>query len=307
VERISALLEALGALAAGAAVAAIALWGLQGYQRFMRLSVAAPDGEPLPGEAAGTAAAARVLRWVRRTLLALLAALNERLLPARHLDRLRGPLRRAGHPAELTPAEVAGLMEIAAGFFLLVGAVLWAGLGFSPGAVPLAAIFGASYPLLWLRDKVKARQHAIARALPYNLDLLTLSVEAGLDFAAALAKVVEKGRRGPLAEELSIALRELQLGKTREEALRNLAGRLELAPISSFVAALVQADRMGTPLGKVLRILSTQMRVERTQRAEKLANEAPVKMLAPLIGCIFPTIFLMLFGPIAYQMFFGGQ
>jgi tight adherence protein C len=198
-------------------------------------------------------------------------------------------------------------MEIAAGFFLLVGAVLWAGLGFSPGAVPLAAIFGASYPLLWLRDKVKARQHAIARALPYNLDLLTLSVEAGLDFAAALAKVVEKGRRGPLAEELSIALRELQLGKTREEALRNLAGRLELAPISSFVAALVQADRMGTPLGKVLRILSTQMRVERTQRAEKLANEAPVKMLAPLIGCIFPTIFLMLFGPIAYQMFFGGQ
>jgi tight adherence protein C len=306
VERISRLLEVVGALAAGGAVTAIALWGLQGCQYFLRLSGAAPGGEAL-AEAAGTAAAARMLRWMRRTLLSLLATLNERLLPARHLDRLRGPLRRAGHPGELSPAEVAGLMEIAAGFFLLVGAVLWAGLGFSPGAVPLAAILGATYPLLWLRDKVKARQHAIARALPYNLDLLTLSVEAGLDFAAALAKVVEKGRRGPLAEELSIALRELQLGKTREEALRNLAGRLELAPISSFVAALVQADRMGTPLGKVLRILSTQMRVERTQRAEKLANEAPVKMLAPLIGCIFPTIFLMLFGPIVYQMFFGGQ
>src|SRR5260370_2900491 len=151
----SALLEVLGALAAGAAVAAIALWGLQGYQRCMPRPVAAPGGGPRPGEAAGTAAAARALRWMRRPLLALLAALNERLLPARHLDRLRGPLRRAGHPAELTPAEVAGLMEIAAGFFLLVGAVLWAGLGFSPGAVPLAAIFGASYPLLWCRDQVK--------------------------------------------------------------------------------------------------------------------------------------------------------
>jgi tight adherence protein C len=307
VDRISAFLEGLGALSAGAAVGALALWGLQSYQRFMRLSAAAPGGEALPEEAAGSAAAARMLRFLRRTLLAFLAAVNERLLPARHLDLLRGPLRRAGHPAELTPAEIAGLMEIAAAFFLLVGMVLWTGLGFSPGAVPLAALFGASYPLLWLRDKVKARQHAITRALPYDLDLLTLSVEAGLDFAGALSKVVEKGRKGPLADELSVTLRELQLGKTREEALRNLAGRLELAPIVSFVAALVQADKMGTPLGKVLRILSTQMRVERTQRAEKLANEAPVKMLAPLIGCIFPTIFLMLFGPIAYQMFFGGQ
>ena len=151
------------------------------------------------------------------------------------------------------------------------------------------------------------RHHAMVRALPYNLDLLTLSVEAGLDFAAALGKVVDKGRKGPLCDELSITLKELRLGKTRDEALRNLAARVELQSLTGFVQALVQADRMGTPLGKILRILSTQMRVERTQRAEKLANEAPVKLLVPLIGCIFPTIFLMLFGPIAYQVFFGGN
>lgn len=306
-EGMPAVLALLGALAAGGAAAALAFSGLRGYRTLILLSAAGPREDLGPSGAAGGPGSNRALLRLRRTLLAFLASATERLVPVRHLDRLRGPLRRAGHPAELTPAEIAGLMELSAGAFLLAGALLYAGLGFSPAAVPLAAIFGAGQPLLWLRDKAKARRHAIARALPYNLDLLTLSVEAGLDFAAALAKVVEKGRRGPLADELAVTLRELQFGKTREEALRNLSTRLELAPIASFVSALVQADRMGTPLGKILRILSTQMRVERTQRAEKLANEAPVKMLAPLIGCIFPTLFLMLFGPIAYQMFVGGQ
>ena len=142
--------------------------------------------------------------------------------------------------------------------------------------------------------------------MPYGIDLLTLAVEAGLDFTAALAKVVEKGPKGPLAEELSLAIRELRMGKTREDALRQLARRVDLPPLTSFVQALVQADRMGTPLGRVLRVLSTQMRVERTQRAEKLAHEAPVKLVLPLVFFIFPTLFLVLFGPIGYQ-FFGGS
>jgi tight adherence protein C len=173
--------------------------------------------------------------------------------------------------------------------------------------VPVAALIGAGYPFLWLRDLGKARQHQIIRALPYDLDLLTLSVEAGLDFAAAIGKVVEKGRKGPLCDELSIMLRELKLGKTREEGLRNLAARCEITSLTTFVQALIHADRMGTPLGKVLRILSTDMRVTRTQRAEKLANEAPVKLLFPLIACIFPTIFLILFGPIIYEVLYGGS
>jgi tight adherence protein C len=158
-----------------------------------------------------------------------------------------------------------------------------------------------------VRDRAKARRAAMTRALPHHLDLLTLSVEAGLDFGAALGKVVEKGREGPLSNELSITLKELRLGRIREDALRDLAARAAMPALTSFAHALAQADRMGTPLGKVLRVLSSQMRAERTQRAEKLAAEAPVKLLLPLIGCIFPTLFLMLFGPIAYQMFAGGD
>ncbi|TMA41570.1 MAG: type II secretion system F family protein [Deltaproteobacteria bacterium] len=154
---------------------------------------------------------------------------------------------------------------------------------------------------------MRLRQRAIVRGLPYGIDLLTLAVEAGLDFTAALAKVVEKGPKGPLAEELSVAIRELRMGKIREDALRQLARRVDLPPLTSFVQALVQADRMGTPLGKVLRVLSTQMRNERTQRAEKLANEAPVKLVLPLVFFIFPTLFLVLFGPIGYHVFFGGS
>src|SRR5437868_11357910 len=130
-------------------------------------------------------------------------------------------------------------MELCALVLGALGALLVAGLQISPLVVPAAAILGAFYPILWLRDCGKARIQAIVRALPYDLDLLTLSVEAGLDFAAALGKVVEKGRKGPLCDELSITLKELKLGKTREEALRNLAGRVELTSLSTFVQALI--------------------------------------------------------------------
>jgi len=256
-------------------------------------------------EPVGTAPAA--VRAFRRAVLAPAAAASGRVLPARWRTAAAAALRRAGHPGELSSEEAVALVLLSAAAFLAVGAFAWSCLRVEPVAIPGSALAGAAVPLLWLRDRTRARGAAIARALPYDLDLLTLSVEAGLDFAAALAKVVDKGRKGPLSDELSITLKELRLGRTREEALRDLAARVELPALTSFAHALAQADRMGTPLGKVLRVLSTQMRAERTQRAEKLAGEAPVKLLLPLIGCIFPTIFLMLFGPIAYQVFLGGD
>jgi tight adherence protein C len=260
------------------------------------------------GAASALALAARrpALVLSRPRPLAALASLNERHLPAAWLEVAQAALRKAGRPRRLRAAELIALVQIGGGAALACGALVawWLSL---PASVALAfAGFGAAAPALWLHDKVKARERSIVRALPFDLDLLTLSVEAGLDFAAALAKVVEKGRKGPLADELSIALKELRLGKTREEALRNLAARAGVPVLTSFVQALIQADRMGTPLGKVLRVLSTQMRTERTHRAEKLANEAPVKLLFPLICFILPTLFLMLFGPIAHQMFFSG-
>ena len=251
--------------------------------------------------------AVAALRAFRRTVLAALAGASGRVLPARCRTAMATALRRAGRPGEMSPDELVALMLLCAVAFLAPGAYGCLSLGLGPLAIPGSALCGAAVPLFWVRDRARARRAAIARALPYHLDLLTLSVEAGLDFVAALAKVVEKGRGGPLSDELSIALKELRLGRVREDALRDLAARAGMPALTSFAHALAQADRMGTPLGKVLRVLSGQMRAERTQRAEKLAGEAPVKLLLPLIGCIFPTLFLMLFGPIVYQMFLDGD
>ena len=302
-------LQILAVIFTVGAVAALALAGyefyLKLYQRYLT-QLGESQALLLPG-AGAPAQAGGSFSALRGTVVAFLAVMNERWVSEKRLTQLENQLRRAGKPLDLKATEIVAFMELAALVFLCIGIAVSIWLDFSVFYSLIFAAFGALYPLIWLRDKVKARHHAITRALPYNLDLLTLSVEAGLDFAAALGKVVEKGRKGPLADELSITLKELKLGKTREEALRNLASRVELQQLTTFVHALIQADKMGTPLGKILRILSTQMRIERTQRAEKLANEAPVKLLLPLIGFIFPTIFIMLFGPIAYQVFFGGN
>src|SRR3954463_5246911 len=296
--------DTLGLLAGASAftlVGGVAFVAIRAYESFRQ--------EWLGNGGAGATLGPResmVLGLVRRALLVPVSPINARFVPKRFYTPISALLRRAGYPGEITALEVAGLMELCALVLGALGALLVPGLQISPLVVPAAAILGAFYPILWLRDCGKSRQHQIARALPYDLDLLTLSVEAGLDFAAAIGKVVEKGRKGPLCDELSVMLRELRLGKTREEALRNLAARVEVTSLTTFVQALIHADRMGTPLGKVLRILSTEMRVVRTQRAEKLANEAPVKLLFPLIACIFPTIFLMLFAPIIYEVLYGG-
>jgi tight adherence protein C len=234
-----------------------------------------------------------------------LGVINRRFLWPGYEARLRKQLIKAGEPKAYRPEDILALQE---GGFILG---LFAGLIFCNGLTvnflwSLAfAAGGAWYPLIWVSDQVKKRHLKIARALPYNLDLLTLSVEAGLDFTAALAKVVEKGKVGPLRDELALVLKQLKMGKTREEALKAMIARVDLPSLSTFVTALIQADRMGTSLGKVLRIQSTQMRIDRTQRAEKLANEAPVKMLFPLIACIFPTVFMVLFGPIVFAFMFG--
>ena len=205
------------------------------------------------------------------------------------------------------PEDFLALQEVAG----VVGALLVVWLALTTSVrlvwVPVAIIVvGGWLPRQWLSDQIKKRHLMITRALPYNLDLLTLSVEAGLDFTAALAKVVERGRKGPLLEELALVLRQLKLGKTRAESLKMMTERVNLSALTTFVSALVQADKMGTPLGKILRIQSAQLRVDRSQRAEKLAGEAPVKMLGPLILCIMPTVFIVLFGPVLFQFQFGG-
>lgn len=245
------------------------------------------------------------LQSLRRVLLSRLNGFNTARFSEAYRAKITRTLVIAGDPHDLTATEIIGLSELSSVLFALFGVLLALSVDLRWWLVPAFALLGWYYPHIWLNDKVKKRQHAIMRALPYNLDLLTLSVEAGLDFAQALGKVVEKGRPGPLLEEFRLVIRNIKLGKTREEALRSMAERVGMAQVSSFCSALIQADRMGTSLGKILRIQSTQMRIERTNRAEKLANEAPVKMLFPLIGCIFPTVFMVLFGPIIFQALFG--
>ncbi|MCP3098566.1 type II secretion system F family protein [Myxococcus sp. K15C18031901] len=234
-----------------------------------------------------------------------LGAFNRRFIWPSYEAKSRRNLIKAGEPQGYKPEDMMALQEVSAVVGLLMGLFMLNGLGQNLVWSVLFLLFGMYYPLLWLNDQVKKRHLQISRALPYNLDLLTLSVEAGLDFTAALAKVVEKGKAGPLREELQLVLKQLKMGKTREEGLKSMIVRVDLPALTTFVTALIQADKMGTSLGKVLRIQSTQMRIDRTQRAEKLAGEAPVKMLFPLIACIFPTVFMVLFGPIVFQFFFG--
>ena len=235
-----------------------------------------------------------------------LGIMNRKLMWPGYEDRVRRILIRGGQPQSYSPEDIMALQEIGLVVGLLAGFLLANTLDQNLAWGLAGGVLGAMYPIIWVNDHVTKRHLAISRALPFNLDLLTLSVEAGLDFTAALDTVVRKGKAGPLRDELSLALKQLKMGKTREEALKGMIARVDLAALTQFVTALIQADKMGTSLGKVLRIQSTQLRLERTQRAEKLANEAPVKMLFPLIACIFPTVFMVLFGPIVFAFMFNG-
>lgn len=164
---------------------------------------------------------------------------------------------------------------------------------------------GSFFPEIWINGEVKRRQDEMRRSLPYIMDLLTLSVEAGLDFVAGLHKVVEKATAGPLVEELAFFLREIQIGASRQQALRNLAYRCDMAEISSFSALLIQADILGASIGPVLRAQSDLIRTQRYQRAERMGAHASQKILFPLILCIMPAVFVVIFGPIVLNFIYG--
>ncbi|MBO7721955.1 MAG: type II secretion system F family protein [Kiritimatiellae bacterium] len=160
-------------------------------------------------------------------------------------------------------------------------------------------------PDIWLRTAVKRRHLSIQKALPFVLDLLTLSVEAGMDFISALQRNCKLRRLDPLNEELLRMTKEIQVGSSRKEALRNMAARVGQQDLKAVSFALVQADELGVSIGAILRIQSEQLRSRRFDRAEKLAAEAPVKMLGPLMLCIFPAVFIILLGPVISEAMKG--
>jgi tight adherence protein C len=169
-------------------------------------------------------------------------------------------------------------------------------------AIAGAALLGAWLPASWLRERRAERLRAIGRALPFFLDVITLSVESGANLTGALQHAVAKGPAGPLRIELERVLRDVRAGRTRVEALRAMAERVELPAVTSWVAALAAAERQGSGLGPILRAQAEQRRQERFQHAEKLAMKAPVKMLFPLLCFVFPCTFVLLFFPIAVRL-----
>jgi len=214
---------------------------------------------------------------------------------------LEKKLIRAGRPFGMTVPEFLALRYVAA----MVGAGLgyalssqWSGDEVNWGIVLPVAAFGFFYPGFRLNAIVAWRMRKIFRDMPYVLDLLTLSTEAGLDFSSAMGTVVEKGPPGPLVEEFRTAHQEVMLGKPRSESLRGLADRVDLTEIRSFVLALLQAEQLGASVSTTLRTMAEQMRIKRWTLAEEEAGKVPVKLMGPLVALIFPCSFLVLFVPI---------
>ena len=215
------------------------------------------------------------------------------------IAKIDAKLEKAGYPGGLRGADWVGVKLLALIGFAVLGFLI--GLLLGGGILGLLfAVVGAGIgymaPEFWLGRKIRARSYAMVLQLPDALDLLTISVEAGLGFDAALAKVVEK-MEGPLVDEFRQALAEVRMGRPRREALRDVSNRADAQSVSNFVGAIVQAEQLGVPIAKVLQIQSNQLRIERRQRAEEAAAKAPVKMLFPMVGCIFPTIFIVILGP----------
>jgi tight adherence protein C len=215
-------------------------------------------------------------------------------------ERTEKRLALAGHPGNLRVGDWLGIKALgtivgAIIFFLIFFFVIKTGpLAF--GVAVAGAAFGYIAPEFWLGGRVRKRQHIIVLQIPDALDLLTISVRAGLGFDGALGKVVEK-LKGPLTDEFRRALAEIRVGKSRREALRDIVPRTEVAALTNFIGAIIQAEQLGVSISKVLQVQSEQLRIERRQRAEEQAAKAPIKMLFPLVGCIFPSLFIVILGP----------
>ena len=228
--------------------------------------------------------------------------LSSRFTPQATLQSARKKLEMAGNPMQMDPAFFLAMRSVLAVVF---GGLLFAVFALTKRnwaqGLAVSALFvalGFYFPDLWLTSRIRRRQKGIFRAMPDALDLLTICVEAGLGFDGAMAKVHEKWDND-LALELGRVIQEIRLGKLRRDALRDMADRLGVAELTSFVAAVIQSEQLGVSMAKVLRIQSDQMRVRRRQMAEEEAHKAPIKMVFPIALLIFPSILIILLGPAA--------
>jgi tight adherence protein C len=240
------------------------------------------------------------------------------LVSAKQHGKVLARLRQAGLDYTISPAQFIAARALGAALMFVL--CYWVVASFDTArdgeaGLPLVlylevgaagALLGLSYPAIWLRDVMALRRSELLKTLPFYLDIVTLCVEAGLNMQGALNQAVDKGPKGVLHTAVQGVLRDIRAGKARAEAMRAMADRLNEPNVTHFVTAVIQAERMGMNLGPVLRAQADQRRSERFLRAEKLAMEAPVKLLFPLIAFIFPCTFIVLFFPIVMKFMHAG-
>ena len=228
-------------------------------------------------------------------------------LPYDLLERTEKRLQRTGVSYLLTAEQFVALRIVSSLATFLFALYVMTALKYNePVWLVFAPVAGFLLPDIWLNDTRKRLEHAVVRAMPVYLDFITMAVEAGLNLQGALSQAMEKAPSGPLRNEFAIVLRDLRSGLSRADALRRFADRLDTPEINSFVSSMIQAERMGSSLAAVLRVQAEQRRNERFQRAEKLAMEAPVKLIGPLILFIFPVTFIILGFPIVMKFLAEG-
>lgn len=233
--------------------------------------------------------------------------ISARFTPQKAIQDTSRRLELAGHPWPIDAATflaVRFILAVVLGGFVTAMVLLSPAPNLSDNALYIfGATFGGFYlPHLMLTNKITNRQKEIRKAMPDALDLLTICVEAGLGFEAAMSKVSEKWDN-QLSLAFARTLREIQLGKPRRDAMRDMADRLGVPEMTSFVAAIIQSEQLGVSMAKILRIQSDQMRIKRRQRAEEEAHKAPVKMVLPMAFLMFPTILIIILTPAAMQIF----
>ncbi len=275
----------LGVFFLAAAAVAVAVYGL------------IPDQETLAAIRSRQQRTREIKSPILRIFGPLLTALSptmSKLGSERYRNKLSELLKSAGLSGAIEIEELLALKFILSAALVFFCLVYRIPLIFSL----MIAGFGFFFPELWLRDQAKERKVKIRRDLPFMLDLLTLLVEAGLEFTAALTLITDKLKEGALRQELRMMLREFRVGAPRVEALQNLADRVNIPEINSLTAALIQASVMGTSIGNVLRVQSEIMRAERFTTAEKKGAEAAQKIMVPLILFILPATLIVILGPV---------
>ena len=236
-----------------------------------------------------------------RPAIERLGSMLSRSTPQKAAQDLDNRLEMAGRPGNLTPADFGAVRLVAAAVMAAVGlmlGLLMGGLVYTVGGLVVGAGLGYYLPVLWLKQKVDARRAQIQKGLPDAMDLLVIAVDAGLGFDAALARVTDKYKNA-LSDMFAKVLREVSLGRPRLEAMDEMGRSSGVDDLHNFIQAIIQSEQFGTGIGKILRIQADEMRRKRRQRAQEKAAQATLKMMLPMVGCIFPTLWIVLLGPAA--------